>query len=466
MIRPLRFPDGRSGGAALSFRSTGVRCAATLLGLASAFAASPLPAQITINSKTGTVTNGDVTLSTIDRRFAQIVPTQVELSKSPLDARTRQEVIRIMQSEQGFAMRPFPRGHKGLTLNANGKLDPAGEDYLNMVTAQGLSAKPGDRVVLTDVKIEHSKIVFDINGGPDRKHRLLRHVEVGNGPMMNPVVQSDDPEPVGARLTLTFKSEVPALTGVQIKALLAPLISFDVKTPIQAFTDTLPPKLKSAILDHHVLVGMSTDMVLFAKGQPDNKTREMDGQMPFEEWIYGKPPKDVEFVRINGNRVIRVEVAKIGEPPQIFTKDEVEGLMRTDGTPLEQPNTRTVALGDVQRDPDKQAPAPPPSLRKPGETIPSDSDNQGDRVGVMKPVQFPKSTQDEGASQGSTNDSAGASKSSPSGSSPQSNSSAPSQGGPASPSAGATQPANSQPANGSQSTSAKPQTDSPQNQPN
>jgi hypothetical protein len=36
-----------------------------------------------------------------------------------------------------------------------------------MVTSEGLSAKPGDRVVLTDIKIEHSKIVFDMNGGPD-----------------------------------------------------------------------------------------------------------------------------------------------------------------------------------------------------------------------------------------------------------------------------------------------------------
>ena len=42
--------------------------------------------------------------------------------------------------------------------------------------------------------------------------------------------------------------------------------------------------------------------------------------MPFEEWIYGQPPKPVEFVRINGNRVIRVEIAKVGETPQIFTR--------------------------------------------------------------------------------------------------------------------------------------------------
>jgi hypothetical protein len=179
------------------------------------------------------------------------------------------------------------------------------------------------------------------------------------------------------------------LTGAEVKALLAPMISFDVKTPIQAFTDTLPPGLKDAILNHHVLVGMSTEMVLFAKGQPEAKSREIEGQMPFEEWIYGQAPKEVDFVRINGNRVIRVEVAKMGEKPVVFTKDEVEGLMRTDGTPLNpggDPGVSTVQVGDVQRDPDTQAPLAPPSLKRPGETIPADSRN----TGVMKPVQFPK----------------------------------------------------------------------------
>jgi hypothetical protein len=197
---------------------------------------------------------------------------------------------------------------------------------------------------------------------------------------------------VGGRLTLTFQNHVPELTGAEVKALLAPLISFDVKTPVQAYTDTLPPKLKDAILNHHVLVGMSTDMLLFAKGAPENKSREMDGQMPFEEWIYGKPPSEVDFVRINGNRVIRVEVAKMGESPVVFTKDEVEGLMRTDGAPLDPQTTQRVAkVGDVERDPDKEAPSAPPSLRNPGETLPADDDKN--RIGPMKPVQFPKPAQ-------------------------------------------------------------------------
>jgi len=345
---------------------------------------------ITVDTKTGAVTNSSTgTIATVDRRYQQIEPTHVPLTKSELDTKTRLELIRSLQAEQGFAMRPFPRGHKGLTLAANGKLEPYGEEYVAMVTSEGLSAKPGDRLVLTDIKFDHARIVFDLNGGPDPKHRFLRHVQIGMGPnMTNPVApQGDGQDPVGARLTLVFHGHVPELTGAEVKALLTPLISFDVKTPIQAFTDTLPPKLKEAILNHHVMVGMSTDMVLFAKGQPEKKSREIDGQMPFEEWIYGKPPKDVEFVRINGNRVIRVEIAKIGEKPQIFTEDEVAGLMRTDGTPLTPaiPGARGAQMGDAERDPDTQAPAAPPSIRNPGEKLPDDA-----RTGVMKPVQFPK----------------------------------------------------------------------------
>jgi hypothetical protein len=392
MTWPVLFPAPKM----LPSRALKINANRTLRTLAPLVATALLAigahAQITVNTKTGTVTNDStgVTTGTVDRRYQQITPTHVELTKSELDPKTRLELIRVLQAEQGFAMRPMPKGHRGLTLEANGKLQPAGEAYLNMVTEEGMSAKPGDRVVLTDIKFDHNKIVIDLNGGPDPKHRIMRHIQLGTGTTMTPMVQGDDQQPLGSRISLTFKEHVPELTGKDVKALLAPLISFDVKTPIQAFTDTLPKKLKDAILDHHVLVGMSTDMVLFAMGPPDGKSREMDGQMPFEEWIYGKPPKDVQFVRINGNRVIRVEMAKIGETPVIFTKDEVEGLMRTDGTPLEPTETATVRtqkVGDVERDPNTQSPTAPPTLRNPGETLPADGDKS---IGAMKPVQFPK----------------------------------------------------------------------------
>jgi hypothetical protein len=353
--------------------------------------AAPIAAQVITVDTSGkgpVAGNGPV-----EHEYRQVDPTHVELSKTELDPKTRLQLIRDMQSEQGFAMRPFPRGHKGLTLEANGKLAPTGEAYVNTVISEGLSAKPGSRVVITDIKVEKSKIIVDIDGGPDAKHRFLRHLQIGIGPDMgdediDPTLANQQGDPSGSRIALTFQNFVPELTSQQVKALLAPLISFDVKSPVQAFTDTLPAPLKEAILSHKVLVGMSTDMVLFAKGRPRTKSREMDGQMPFEVWIYGTPPEEVDFVRINGNRVIQMEIAKQGQPVEVFTKDVVSPMLMASGTPelAADSSVRIVKEGDVERDPNKEAPDAPPSLRNPGEKLPSDNQNEG----VMRPVQFPK----------------------------------------------------------------------------
>jgi hypothetical protein len=351
---------------------------------------------VTVDS-TGHITNGHS--APVDRRFAQVQPTKVDLPKTALDARGHQELIRTLLSEQGFAMRPFPRGHKGLELVANGKLKPAGEEYVAMVTNSGLAAKPGERIVITNLKIENTKIIFDLNGGPDPKHRYLSHISIGAGEpgMEAPIVQGDEQAPTGARLTLEFKDRIPMVTPEQVKDLLAPLISFGLKTPIEAYTETLPTVLKEAIFNHHVMVGMSTDMVLFALGEPQRKSREVEEQMPFEEWIYGQPPADVQFVRINGNRVIRVEIAKVGYPPKIYTKDEVSGMMRTDGTALaeEKPKEHTLKLGDVRRDPDTQSPAPAPTLAAPGEKLDIPKEQ-----GQSTKVRFPKPDDSTGTGTG------------------------------------------------------------------
>jgi len=373
-----------------------------LLPLAAAVVFSALVAAPAAQGQAITIdTHGNATSpagAPVDRRFTQIQPTEVQLPKGSMDPSSKTALIRSLEGEQGWAMRPFPRGHKGLTLVANGKLDPAGEAYLDMVTVNGLSVKPGEAVAITDIKFEHDKLVFSINGGPDAKHRFLRHIQIGmgGGQATTPVVQ-DNPEndPQGAHLTLAFKGGMPPVTDVQVKALLAPLISFDMKTPVQAFTDTLPKALKDAILDHRVMVGMTTDMVMFALGEPSQKIREMDGQMPFEEWIYGTAPDPVQFVRINGNRVIRLEIAKVGEPVQIFTQDEVDPLMMASGAPIPPPNhTRTVAMGDTHPNPDTQAPDAPPSLRTAGENLPQD-DPRSLAPASMHPVEFPKQKPDD-----------------------------------------------------------------------
>jgi len=37
-----------------------------------------------------------------------------------------------------------------------------------------------------------NKIEFMINGGPDLKHRFLRHIQLGTGTQMTPMVQGGD----------------------------------------------------------------------------------------------------------------------------------------------------------------------------------------------------------------------------------------------------------------------------------
>jgi hypothetical protein len=315
----------------------------------------------------------------VEREHVAGVPafqsTNVELKQEPLTARGHQELITAFASEQGFARRPLPLGAHGLVLHANGALSPDGSDYKQALEKNGISAKAGDRVVITDLRIDSKRIVFDFNGGPEKKHNYLRHISVGMGGAQMPLARDDGSTPVGARLTLVFADRVPEMTPEQVKALIRPVLDFDVKTPVEAYTETLPPKIKNAILQHQVLVGMDRKMVTYAIGQPERKVREQEGGAPFEEWIYGDAPKPVQFVRFVNNRVIRVEVAGFGEALVIRDKDETDGY-------LGNPNTREVQMGDRQvNSSGEMARKQAPSLRLPGEELPQSP---------MQPVKMPK----------------------------------------------------------------------------
>ena len=325
-----------------------------------------------------------VTPEGIDGKYLDFQPTNVAISTVPLTNHNREDLLRFLQSEQGFAMRPLPVAI--ITLKANGPMSPSGSDYVNAIREKGLAVKAGERVVLTDIRIDKDRILLDFNGGPEHKHKWLRHIQIGMDPNnTTPIVNDNGQAPSGTRIALVFPHTVPDMTGMQVEALIKPIVDFNLKTPVQAYADTLPPALRKSIMDHHVLVGMNTDMVIAAVGQPRSKVREREGQMPFEEWIYGEPPDPIQFVRINGNRVIRIEIAKVGESPVIRTENEMGDYWNTQ--PAQ--NTRIVKLGDnAPAKPDAEtAPRKPPSLKNPGETLPADNDPSRPQ---LSPVQFPK----------------------------------------------------------------------------
>ena len=305
------------------------------------------------------------------------VHTDLPLPDGKLGERERRDLIRLLDAEQGFARRALPVG-PGVLLHANGPLSPGPEQYKQMIYQKGESVAAGDRVMITAMTIKPDRIIFDLNGGPYAKHRFLSHVQFNN----NNVVASDSEKPHGSRITLIFEGQVPEISAPEVKALLAPVIDFGAKSGEQAYAETLPPLLKEAIAEHTVLVGMNHRMVLAALGAPENKIREnasADGAgAHYEEWIYGHVPQTVQFIRFRGDRVSVIKTAPLGQPVETRDKDELGGYLN----PVP---TREVALGDVRpasQTSDAGSGSPPPTLRNPGEDLPSSA-------GTANKVQLP-----------------------------------------------------------------------------
>ena len=190
---------------------------------------------------------------------------------------------------------------------------------------KGISASQCDRIQVTDVQVRPTSILFDLNGGPYVKHRFLRHLEI------NGISTGQDPyqKATGARVILQFEGEVPDLSAAEVKLLLEPILDFGVKTSTEAFAETLPAQVREAVETHEVLVGMTRRMVIASLGAPVLKMRErpaggVEGEIT-EEWIYGKVPETMRFVRFSGDRVVLLKVAAMGKPVEVHDKDEMAG---------------------------------------------------------------------------------------------------------------------------------------------
>src|SRR5438034_5538865 len=157
--------------------------------------------------------------------------------------------------------------------------------------------------------------------------------------------------PRGSDVDLVFDHYVPDLNPQQLKDLLRPVFDFNAKSAVEAYLETVPLQAKDAIKNHRVLVGMNREMVIYAKGRPPKKIREKDGETDYEDWIYGEPPQDVDFVRLVSDEVVRVETINVSGEKIIRTEKEVN---------LEQPT--------LAKEQEIQAhPVSPPTLRRPGE---------------------------------------------------------------------------------------------------
>ncbi len=300
-----------------------------------------------------------------------------------MSKQTRYEIIRDFETQIVYARASFPMGTKGLSLK-DGQTSPKGQELQQALALWGPAIKPGDPAHISFVQIKDDHIHLDLNGGPVQRKKWYQRVQVygANGQEVPLGPDESQPNPHGSYLDVYFDKYVPEMTAAQLRDLLYPALDFNARNKEEAYLDTVPPKVKEAIKAHYVLVGMNREMVLHAKGKPPKKVREKDGDAEYEEWIYGEPPQDVDFVRLVGDEVTRVETMKVGGEKIVRAEKEII---------LEKPDKDTEARKEQE-----ERPANAPSLRRPGE----DSENvpqPADGVNPPPPMPPPDMPQPSGA---------------------------------------------------------------------
>jgi hypothetical protein len=161
-------------------------------------------------------------------------------------------------------------------------------------------------VEVTKIIFKSNEIVFELNGGGKNGSKWYQHIEVGMGTPTAPIAQEPPALAYGSSVRLVFPGKVPKLGVDQVKQALGNVLDFNRHSPTTLYSPEVPPKIKEAIKNHQVIVGMDRNAVLSSKGPPDRRVREVRDGVEQEDWIYGSPPH-VLFVTFDGDSVIKVQ---------------------------------------------------------------------------------------------------------------------------------------------------------------
>ena len=290
-----------------------------------------------------------------------------------LSKQNRIAIDRAFTSDPVYTRTAFPMGITGLRI-VNGQVTPNSAALQQVIDTYGPAVQRGDLVRITNINIKEDHIHFEINGGPAKGSKWYQKVTV-YGPGGTPVpIKPKKPDadvaatPHGSFVDLYFENPVYDLSASCLKELLRPVFDFAAKSSLEAYLDTVPREIQQAVKNHRVLVGMNREMLLHAKGLPARKIHENDGDNEYEEWIYGDPPRDVEFVRITNNEVIRVETMKVNGDKIVRTEKEVVAPASTDsqnnanntaepdGSPTQPPSSGGPCSGKPSSEPVSAAP--------------------------------------------------------------------------------------------------------------
>jgi len=307
-----------------------------------------------------------------------------DLDKRPkMSDLTRMQLIGVINAELVRVRKICPVGFKNMVLSPEGEVKPDDARLYRMAQSYGAAAKVGDKVQITNVVFKDRAVYIEINGGPKKKSKWYDHISIGGAGGSTGGGQADpnQGQATGTAITLEFKDHIPELNGQELKRLLQPILDFTVRTASEVYVDTLPPKVRAAVKNHEILVGMNRDMVIAARERPPQKVREKDEKgNDVEEWIYGAAPQDVLFIRFAGDEVTQVKIMRMGGEKIVKTEKEVdvtEGVVSMAAI-ARQGESPTANAEDTKT---MSKPAQRPTLRRPDEA-PDGAVHQGTAVSV------------------------------------------------------------------------------------
>lgn len=221
-----------------------------------------------------------------------------------LSQEQRREIVRGLTAEWATAKIVLPISKKPLPFDSLGGWDE--EAWKNENYRNGPAARPGDMVQITKVEVDDDKIKIELNDG-SKKGSFWDHVQIGGATTSAPVDRPKTNAMTGTSIEIKFPESIGSIDAVGVKKILAKVLDFDKHSAIESYIDSLPEPVREAIKAKKAIVGMDREQVMMALGTPVSKSRETKDDIDYEDFIYGKPPGIMRFVKFAGAKVVSVQ---------------------------------------------------------------------------------------------------------------------------------------------------------------
>jgi len=219
----------------------------------------------------------------------------------------RFSILGSMVASEGAARIPMPLGKTGIEVSENGLVN---RDKLQKeLAANGGAITAGKVVMITGVEFNDKSIEFEIDGGGTKKKNFLSNIQIGVGGVSpQPDQKKDEQAAKGSKITLLFAAKVPPnVTSDELKTMLSPVLDFSKQSMTKTGIEALPPEFQDAVKAKEARVGMDSNTVLLAMGQPNRRHREKNSEgVDQEDWIFNGRGRRQTIVTLENDVVVSI----------------------------------------------------------------------------------------------------------------------------------------------------------------